>query len=175
MELYTIGHSTRSFAELVALLERYGIKTLVDVRTFPTSARNPQFTREELEQRLRRKGIEYHWLGEELGGYRREGLGARSPNRGWESEGFRNYADYMLTVKFEQGVERLLELAASGGLAYMCAERFWWRCHRRLISDYLVAKGHKVIHIVDETKAVEHKLPAFAEVSDGRLRYPAVE
>jgi uncharacterized protein (DUF488 family) len=172
MELYTIGHSTRSFAEFADLLKRYGIKILVDVRAFPTSARNPHFSREELEHLLRREGIEYVWLGKELGGYRRRGLGDRSPNKGWETEGFRNYADYMMTAPFERGIKKLLELAASNRLAYMCAERFYWRCHRRLISDYLVTKGHKVIHIVDEARTIEHVLPDFAEVIDGALSYP---
>lgn len=175
MELYTIGHSTRSFAEFATLLRRYGIKILVDVHAFPTSTRNPQFTREEIEQQLQEEGIEYAWLGEELGGYRRQGLGARSPNKGWETEGFRNYADYMMTAPFERGTEKLLELAASKRLAYMCAERFYWRCHRRLLSDYLVAKGHKVIHIVDETKTTEHKLPDFAKLIAGKLRYPSLK
>jgi uncharacterized protein (DUF488 family) len=128
-----------------------------------------------LERRLLEEGIEYVWLGRELGGYRREGLGARSPNKGWESEGFRNYADYMMTSQFEGGIKRLMELASSKRLAYMCAERFYWRCHRRLISDYLVAKGHRVVHIVDGTRAIEHELPGFARVSDGVLTYPPLE
>jgi len=170
--VYTIGHSTRGFEEFVTLLRRYRIEVLADVRAFPTSARYPHFAKEELERRLPEEGIEYHWLGEELGGYRRVGLGERSPNRGWSSEGFRNYADHMLTPEFERGIEQLLELAQGKRLALMCAERFWWRCHRRLISDYLVAKGHRVIHIIDEAKAVEHKLPEFARVIDGRLTYP---
>ena len=185
MDLYTIGHSTRSFAEFASLLKRYGIKILVDVRAFPTSTRNPQFAREELKQKLLEEGIEYAWLGEELGGYRRGGLGAQSPNKGWETEGFRNYADYMISAPFKRGIEKLLKFAASKrlapwnkrwdystGLAYMCAERFYWRCHRRLISDYLVANGHRVLHIVDEARTIEHKLPNFAEVIDGELRYP---
>lgn len=170
--IYTIGHSTRSFAEFASLLSKYQIEVLTDVRAFPTSARNPQFARDELERRLQKEGIEYVWVGEELGGYRRQGLGAQSPNKGWETEGFRNYADYMMTVRFETGVKRILEFAASGRVALMCAERFYWRCHRRLISDYLVAKGHKVTHIVDETKTTEHKLPDFAQIIDGELRYP---
>lgn len=173
MEFYTIGYSTRDLAELLALLKEYGIEILVDVRAFPTSGRNPKFTREELERRLPKEGIEYHWLGEELGGYRRGGLGERSPNKGWETEGFRSYADYMLTAPFHKGVEKLLKLAGAGRLALMCAERFWWRCHRRLISDYLVAQGHRVVHIIEEDRMVEHRLPDFAKVIEGRLCYPA--
>jgi len=173
--VYTLGHSTRSFEEFLALLRGYEIEVLADVRAFPSSARYPHFSRGELERRLPKEGIEYHWLGEELGGYRREGLGERSPNKGWASEGFRNYADHMLSPEFERGIERLLELARRKWTAYMCAERFWWRCHRRLISDYLVAKGHKVIHIIAEAKATEHKLPGFARVVHGRLIYPSSE
>lgn len=172
MELYTIGHSTRSFAEFAGLLRQHGIAALADVRAFPSSARYPHFSREELEHRLCGEGIEHVWLGEELGGYRREGLGDRSPNQGWETEGFRNYADYMMTDRFERGIEGLLKLAVSNRVALMCAERFWWRCHRRLISDYLVSKGYRVIHIVEESKTTEHKLPKFARIVDGRLRYP---
>lgn len=174
MELYTIGHSTRGFAEFLELLKSHRIEVLADVRAFPSS-RSPHFAREELEGLLWKEGIGYIWLGEELGGYRRKGLGAHSPNLGWESEGFRNYADHMMTPQFERGIRRLLELAASKRLAYMCAERFWWRCHRRLISDYLVAKGHKVIHIIDEARTIEHKLSGFARVIDGVLVYPAAE
>ena len=173
--VYTIGHSTRGFEEFIVFLRRHEIEVLADVRAFPTSARYPHFSRAELKRRLPEEGIEYHWLGEGLGGYRRTGLGERSPNRGWTSEGFRNYADHMLTAEFERGIERLLELAREKRLALMCAERFWWRCHRRLISDYLVAKGHRVVHIIDESRTVEHKLPEFAKVIDGQLVYPGSE
>jgi len=92
-----------------------------------------------------------------------------------ETEGFRNYADYMMTTPFKGGIKKLLKLAASKRLGVMCAERFYWRCHRRLISDDLVAKGYTVSHIVDEEKTAEHKLPKFARVIDGTLRYPTQE
>ncbi len=175
MEIYTIGHSTRSFAEFASLLKRYGIEVLVDVRAFPTSTRNPQFVKETLKQHVEVEAIDYVWLGEKLGGYRRDGLGEESPNKGWKTQGFRNYADYMMTAPFERQIERIMKLASSRRLAVMCAERFYWRCHRRLISDYLVAKGHAVIHIVDAEETIEHKLSKFARVSEGTLRYPTHE
>lgn len=175
MQIYTIGHSTRSFAEFAALLKKYGIEIIADVRAFPTSTRNPQFTRDKLRERIEKKGIDYVWLGEALGGYRRQGLRDRSPNTGWNSEGFRNYADHMMTEPFAREIDTLLQLAASRRLALMCAERFYWRCHRRLISDYLVAKGHTVIHIIDEEKTIEHKLPDFARLREKTLTYPRLK
>jgi uncharacterized protein (DUF488 family) len=172
MHLYTIGHSTRSYKEFEGILKRYEIKLLVDVRSFPTSRRNPHFSKEELERKLPEGGIEYIWMGT-LGGYRNKGLGNKSPNKGWREEGFRNYADYMMTSQFKKGMEKLLRLSEGKGVAYMCAERFYWRCHRRLISDYLVSKGHRITHIIDEDKILEHKLPDFAKVIKGELRYPS--
>lgn len=172
MHLFTVGHSTRTFQELFRLLEEEGIQVLVDVRRWPGSKRHPQFNREELRGSLESEGIEYVWLGEELGGYRREGLGEESPNKAWNSEGFRNYADHTLTEGFRRGIEELLSYAQDRRVAYMCAEKFYWRCHRRIISDYLKAQGHRITHILEKGEVREHKLPDFAEVKDGRLTYP---
>lgn len=172
MEFFTVGHSTRSLGEFLELLRAYAIEVVVDVRAFPTSERFPHFAQGALAQALAEEGVIYVWLGQELGGYRRNGLGEASPNQAWSSLGFRNYADHMLTEDFEKGAKELLSLAKGKKVAILCAERWWWRCHRRLISDWLVAHGHRVIHIVDSTTALEHALPSFARVEGGRVLYP---
>lgn len=116
---------------------------------------------------------EFLGLLSELGGYRRQGLGKESPNAAWRAGGFRNYADHMLTREFREGIEQLFRVAKEKRTAIMCAERFWWRCHRRLISDFLVARGHRVVHILGPHRAVGHRLPPFARVVEGRMIYPA--
>ncbi|KON28983.1 hypothetical protein AC482_07415 [miscellaneous Crenarchaeota group-15 archaeon DG-45] len=170
--IYTIGHSTRTLGEFLSLLGERGIETLVDVRRWPTSKRCPHFNRESLSEALAEEGIRYIWLGESLGGYRREGLGEASPNGAWRSEGFRNYADHALSEDFRGGLEELIRLAGAGRTACMCAERHWWRCHRRIISDHLVARGVEVIHIVDGDETRRHELSPSAVFSDGVLTYP---
>lgn len=175
MKLFTIGHSTRSIEEFINLLKNYRIEILADVRAFPASSKFPHFNKENLKASLLQNNIEYYWLGKELGGYRKksEGLGKRSPNKGWEAEGFRIYADYMLTDGFKSGTEKLLELAEHGITVYMCAERFFWRCHRKLISDYLVSREHKVWHIIEADHLRIHELSKFTQIKDGVLTYPA--
>jgi len=175
MKLFTIGHSTRSIEEFINLLKIYRIEILADVRAFPSSSKFPQFNKENLKASLLQNDIEYHWLGKELGGYRKksEGLGEKSPNKGWEAEGFRIYADYMLTDGFKTGIGKLLELAEQKITVYMCAEKFFWRCHRKLISDYLVNHGHKVWHIIEADHLRIHELSKIAQIKDGILTYPA--
>ncbi|MFQ6039069.1 MAG: DUF488 family protein, partial [Candidatus Aminicenantales bacterium] len=153
------------------------IQVVADVRAFPSSARHPQYNRETLEENLRKEGLFYIWLGRELGGYRREeeGLGPASPNRGWRSGGFRVYADIMLTEAFGHAVDRLLGTAARSVTAILCAEKFYWRCHRLLISDYLLARGHEVRHIIDRNRIRNHRLTRFARIRDGILTYPPEE
>ena len=168
--IYTIGHSTRSLDELIAALSGHGITTLVDVRSFPMSRRLPHFNRESLESELPKHGINYIWM-KELGG-RRKKIRNDSPNLALRNDSFRNYADYMMTDEFAQGVERLLQAAEQGKTAYMCAERVYFQCHRMLISDYLTAHGHTVLHIDDEKHAPrEHKLMAEARLVNGKLVY----
>jgi len=173
MRLFTIGHSTRILEEFIALLQEYEIQILADVRAWPSSRRFPHFNRTNLENSLAQRGIRYEWLGVELGGYRKEGLGDRSPNTAWKVKGFRNYADYALTETFSQGVQRLSVLAAAQPLALMCAERLYWQCHRRIISDYLKMEGHRVTHIIESGKTKEHELSRMAKIVDGKLTYPA--
>ncbi len=140
--IYTIGHSNRTISELLLILRNHGIKVLVDVRRFPKSTRNPQFNRENLESQLRKQGIEYYWLGEELGGYRKGG-----------------YQRYMKTEGYLKGIEKLLEIVESsnGNIVLMCSEKLWFKCHRRFIADTLVDLGYKVIHIIDLDKVQEHR------------------
>ncbi len=134
------------------------------------SRRLPHFNREALEAELPSRGITYVWM-KELGG-RRKKIGNDSPNRALRNDSFRNYADYMMTDEFAQGIERLLALAVAGKTAYMCAERMYFQCHRMLISDYLTAHGHTVLHIDDEKRPLrEHKMMAEARLVDGKLVY----
>jgi len=170
--MYTVGHSTRELDDFLALLKEHSIEILVDVRRWPTSRRSPHFNRESLRKTLAEAGIRYAWLGESLGGYRREGLGDGSPNKGWRSGGFRNYADHALSEDFNRGLEELLRLAEAGRAAYMCAEKHFWRCHRRIISDHLTARGGRVVHIVDREMTRGHQLAPFAVFRDGVLTYP---
>ena len=167
--LYTIGHSTRSLDELIAALQAHEIRTLVDIRAFPMSRRLPQFNRDALEKSLPAAGIRYVWM-KTLGGYRKKTL-AESPHVALRNASFRNYADYMLTPEFEQATAELVGLAEQSRTAYMCAERVYFRCHRMLVSDWLVEHGHQVLHI-DATGPVRpHKLTAEARMIDGRLLY----
>jgi uncharacterized protein (DUF488 family) len=167
--LYTIGHSTRSFDELLSSLKAHELQALVDIRAFPTSRRLPQFNRDSLEQNLSAAGIHYLWM-KSLGGYRKKALDD-SPNIGLRNQSFRNYADYMLTPEFEQAMGDLIGLAEQSRTAYMCAERVYFRCHRMLVSDWLVAHGHEVQHM-DATGPVKpHELTSEARMIDGRLIY----
>ena len=167
--VYTIGHSTRSLEELIESLQAHGIRMLVDIRAFPASRRLPHFNRESLEEALPKAGIEYRWM-KQLGG-RRKKLHDDSPNIALRNDSFRNYADYMLTEAFNNAIEELVRLAEQQPTAIMCAERVYFRCHRMLISDYLVAHGHEVLHIDDAAPARPHKMMQEARVIDGHLIY----
>jgi uncharacterized protein (DUF488 family) len=167
--LYSIGHSTRTLEELMGVFEAHGIRTLVDIRAFPMSRRLPQFNRESLAQRLPESGIRYRWM-KALGGYRKKTLD-ESPNFALRNDSFRNYADYMLTAEFERAMAELIALGQQSATAYMCAERLYFRCHRMLVSDWLVAQGHQVLHIDAGGPVQPHQLTAEARLVDGRLLY----
>ncbi|NIQ55866.1 MAG: DUF488 family protein, partial [Gammaproteobacteria bacterium] len=141
--IYTIGHSTRGADELIDLLREHGVTRLVDVRRFPTSRRHPHFSRDPLAAALEGVGIDYAHEGD-LGGYRTPRQD--SPNTAWRARGFQAYADHMETEGFRAALERLEEAAERAPTAIMCAEAVPWRCHRQLIADALVARGHRVIH-----------------------------
>ncbi|MGH9512349.1 MAG: DUF488 family protein [Terriglobales bacterium] len=167
--LYTIGHSTRSFDEFLETLRAHCIQTLVDIRSIPMSRRLPHFNRGSLEQSLPQNGIRYIWM-KELGGRRKKTL-EDSPNVALRSPSFRNYADHMLSEEFQRAIAALIKLAEESNTAYMCAERVYFRCHRMLVSDWLAAKGHEVLHIDGAGPVRLHKLMPEARVIDGQLIY----
>jgi len=167
--LYTVGHSTRPLEELIETLQAHSIQTLVDIRAFPMSRRLPHFNRESLEKSLPAAGIRYVWI-KFLGGYRKK-IREESPNIGLRNASFRNYADYMLTAEFEQAMEELIASAEDSRTAYMCAERVYFRCHRMLVSDWLVAHGHEVMHIDGTGPLKPHRLTAEARMVEGKLIY----
>jgi uncharacterized protein (DUF488 family) len=166
---YTIGHSTRSLDDLIAALRAHQIKTLVDIRAFPMSRRLPQFNRDSLSETLPAAGIRYIWM-KALGGYRKKILD-ESPHIALRNDSFRNYADYMLTPEFEDAMKELIALAEENPTAYMCAERVYFHCHRMLVSDWLTAHGHEVLHIDGAGPVKPHKLTSEARMIDGRLIY----
>ena len=170
--IYTVGHSTRTTEQFLALLKAHGIEELVDVRTIPRSRHNPQFGREELAASLQQAGIAYTHLGK-LGGLRH--ASKDSVNLGWQNTSFRAFADYMATPEFTLGLDELTSLAEQKTVAIMCAEAVPWRCHRSLISDALTILGWKVLHIQSRKTANLHKLTPFLEVQDGKITYPAPE
>jgi len=166
---FTIGHSTRTSAELISVLLAYNIETVLDVRKFPRSVMNPQFNSEIIKQELTKNGMGYKWF-ENLGG-RREGFGEKSMNRCWKNKSFRNYADYMETKPFHNAAQELFEIINANPVVIMCAEALHWRCHRSLISDFLKSRGIRVIHIWDAQHSTEHKFTECAKLLAGRLTY----
>ena len=173
--IWTIGHSTRTADDFVALLRAHAIDGLADVRTSPKSRRHPHFAREALDARLTHEGIEYRHFAA-LGGLRKPR--ADSPNGAWKNESFRGYADYMMTLEFNTGVDELLEFGARRQVAVMCAEAVWWQCHRMLLADALVARGVEVQHIMSakgRSALQPHRLTPFAQIrSDGHVGYPGL-
>ena len=171
MRIWTIGHSTREIDVFISLLEENGIKLLADVRSWPGSKRYSQFNREALAESLSAHGIRYEHF-PELGGRRKPKPDSR--NSAWRSASFRGYADHMETEEFRKGVERLLDLnGEAGSTAIMCAEAVWWRCHRRIVSDYLLARGQGVLHIVGAAAPKPAVLTPGAEIrGDGKVLYP---
>jgi uncharacterized protein (DUF488 family) len=166
---FTIGHSNRTIEAFLELLEAYGIKAVVDVRTIPKSTHNPQFGKEALSRSLAENNIRYLHM-PELGGLRRPRRD--SQNTGWRNLSFRGYADYMQTSEFDSGLEKFIEVAADEKTALMCAEVLPWRCHRSLIADVLVARGFEVIEIIDANSSRKHLLAPWAKVSGTKVTYP---
>jgi len=167
--VYTIGHSTRSVDELVALLRENGVRAVADVRSFPAGKRQPHFGKAHLERALPAAGLAYVHL-PALGGYRRPRPDSR--NTGWKSAGFRGYADHMETAAFQAGAAELLRRAAEAPTAIMCAEAHWARCHRQLLADWLLAQGVEVRHILGPGRTALHRTTPFARLAGGRVAYP---
>jgi uncharacterized protein (DUF488 family) len=166
----TVGHSNHPLERFLTLLAQHGVEALVDIRRFPGSRKHPHFHRDNLAAVLPKSGVEYHWL--EGRGGRRPKQQDESPNLGLENKGFRNYADYMLTEEFREGVGKLLEIARQKKTAIMCAEGLFWQCHRRLVSDFLVANGVTVRHIMPGGELRPHTLTSGAVIDNGRVTYP---
>lgn len=172
MPTFSIGHGTRSLADLLTLLGEAGVRRLADVRSFPRSRTNPQFNIDTLPTALAAAGIDYRHM-PELGGRRsRQRRETPSPNGHWQDDGFRNYADYALTPAFTAGLEALRRLAGEETTAIMCAETAWQRCHRQIIADYLLARGDDVRHIVAPGRIEPARLNTAARRQpDGGLHY----
>ena len=169
---FTIGHATRSVEELAALLKANGVACLVDVRTVPRSRTNPQFNKDVMPESMAAHGLAYRHIAS-LGGLRGRVTGL-SPdvNAYWENQSFHNYADYATTPAFRAGLEELLALGDDCRSAIMCAETVWWRCHRRIITDYLLASGRDVFHIIESEVPEPAKITPNAVAKDGVLVYP---
>jgi uncharacterized protein (DUF488 family) len=171
---YTIGHSTRSIEEFASLLKGQNITLLLDVRTVPRSWKNPQYNKDALPESLKPFQIQYKHI-EALGGLRNKRRDV-SPetNAYWEHESFRNYADYAMGQSFRDGLAELIELGRQQRCAIMCAEAVWWKCHRRIITDYLLAAGQQVLHIMDANHVQPAQMTNAARlVEPGILAYPA--
>jgi uncharacterized protein (DUF488 family) len=171
-QILTIGHSTHELEAFLDLLRRPGVRTLADVRRFPSSRRFPWFGRERLAAELGAAGIEYLHL-PELGG-RRDPLPG-SPNGGWRVGQFQGYADHMASDEFAAGLRNLESVARGRRTAVMCAEAQWWRCHRRLLSDALLSRGWEVVHLDARGGAEPHALTEFAVLEGERVTYPPVQ
>lgn len=166
--VYTIGHSTRTIEEFVELLKINQIELLIDIRHFPGSRKFPQFNKEVLPKELEPYEIEYfHMIS--LGG--RQKIHKDSKNTRWHKDAFRSYADYMETPEFKIAIHELEELALHKRCAFMCAEAVWWRCHRSMVSDYLKAKGWKVLHILSKSNLQEHPYTSAARVIGDEVVY----
>jgi uncharacterized protein (DUF488 family) len=173
LTVFTIGHSTRTVEELQALLQQVAVDHLVDVRAIPRSHKNPQFNSANLQRALSLVGIEYRHIAA-LGGLRRRPSGKPKLSNGfWHNRSFQNYAEYAETSAFRSGLIELQEIALDHCCAIMCAEALWWRCHRRIIADYLLAEGITVAHIMGLGKIDLATLtPGAQQLPGGRLRYP---
>ena len=166
--IWTIGHSTRTLEEFMAILRSFNIEMVVDVRHFPGSKKYPHFNKEELGVSLKSGNINYQHV-IDLGGRRK--ANKESQNTAWRHPAFRAYADYMETQQFENGVNLLKRIAETDRTAYMCSEAVWWRCHRAMISDSMKADGWSVMHIMGLYKAEEHPYTSPAKITDGKLHY----
>ena len=170
---YTIGHSTHPIPEFIGMLQSVDATLVADVRSVPRSRTNPQYNSNVLPQLLAPFQIGYEHIAA-LGGLRGKIRNVSpSVNAFWQNESFHNYADYALSDEFRVGLDRLRELGRHQHCAIMCAEALWWRCHRRIISDYLLAAGETVFHIVGEKIEPAHIADAARLDADGALSYPA--
>jgi uncharacterized protein (DUF488 family) len=170
LRVWSVGHSTHALADFVAILAPHGIEVVVDIRTVPRSRRHPQFHIDALAAALPEHGLAYRHV-PQLGGLRSPRRA--SPNDGWRNRSFRGYADHALSREFADGLAALRATARSAPTAMMCAEAVWWRCHRRIVADRLVANGDVVVHIMPDGRGSPHELTPFARRNaDGTIAYP---
>ncbi len=175
MTAFTIGHSNRSLDDFVEILRAHQVDLVADIRTVPRSRANPQFNRETLPEALAAFGVSYEHVAA-LGGLRGRSRDV-SPdvNAFWTNDSFHHYADYALSPAFRAGLDHLRDAAEARRCAMMCSEAVWWRCHRRIVADYLIAHGDAVVHIMGRGAAEPARLTAGAVVQpDGTVVYPAV-
>ena len=172
LPFFTIGHSTRTIEDFVRLLRAAEVTLVVDIRSIPRSRSNPQYNQDELPATLAVFNIDYTYI-PELGGLRHKSKTvAEGTNGFWENASFRNYADYALTPEFKGGLDKLIALGRKQRCAIMCSEAVWWRCHRRIVADYLLAHGEQVFHLMNTDKVVPTSFTKGAIVKDGLVIYP---
>lgn len=165
LPFYTVGHSTRTIEEFVSVLKSGPVELVVDIRTIPRSRTNPQFNEDVLPDNLAPYGIAYSRIAA-LGGLRGKAKDVPPDINGfWENASFHNYADYALSNAFQEGLRQLIELGRKRRSAVMCSEAVWWRCHRRIVSDYLLARGEAVFHLMGNERLEEARLTQGASVS----------
>lgn len=172
--IYTLGHSNRSIEEFIRLLGSVHIRTVADIRTLTKSRANPQFNADVLERSLAQAGIDYIAI-PELGGLRGKSRTVPPPvNAFWQNASFHNYADYALSEPFRKGLEQLIGLGREQACAMMCSEAVWWRCHRRIVADHLLARGETVVHVLAQGRTVAAFLSEGAQIkANGSVCYPA--
>jgi uncharacterized protein (DUF488 family) len=179
-KIFTIGHSNHKWSDFISILKDNHVDEVVDVRRYPGSRVCPQFNKELMIMELKKENVSYIHI-EKLGGRRKQSDTKRSRyddnNSGWKNEGFRAYADYMATTSFSEGIREILSLITNyNNLAIMCAEAVPWRCHRRMIADYLIlVEGISVFDIIDNKEQPEpHQVTSFAHLTESKttIIYP---
>jgi uncharacterized protein (DUF488 family) len=173
LPFFTIGHSTRTIAEFAELLGVGGVRMVIDIRTVPRSRTNPHYDEDRLGEALARYGIGHGRI-PALGGLRRRALEVPPERNGWwRNRSFHNYADHALSMEFRTGLEELVALGRERPVAMMCSEAVWWRCHRRIVADHLIARGEAVFHLMDGGRAEPARLSEGASAAQGEVTYPA--
>lgn len=168
LPIFTVGHGARSIEEFLEVLSGAGVELLIDVRRYPGSKRHPHFGREALAESLAAQGVDYEWWGNQMGGRREAADESALRHQAWENEAFRAYAFHMDSPDFREALGRLGEISSSRRTAIMCSETLWWRCHRRLVADTLLAEGREVLHL-GMGEPQPHRMTEFARVDENGL------